>query len=77
MKDETYIAWLPCEDRECYGLYEGPFVTSSGEQTEAYLKRLRKKAEAAPEEPGVWAIDVGTWYFGDEAVQRIDRELNQ
>lgn len=76
MKKETYLAWLPCDERGCYGVYDGCLEPQAkGVKVGSYLKRLLRKADGALATDEIWEIDAGTWYFGADAVKRIESEL--
>lgn len=76
MKKETYLAWMACEDKGCFGIYDGCLeAQAKGVKVKPHLKQLLKKAEGALAPDEVWNIDAGTWYFGAEAVAIIKAEI--
>lgn len=78
MKKETYLAWMACEDKGCFGVYDGCLEPQAkGAKVKGYLRGLLKKAEGALAPDEVWKIDAGCWYFGAEAVTKIKGEIEQ
>lgn len=72
---KTYLDWLPCEDKGRYGIYDGAIEpTATGRSVRRHLRELREKAEAAGGGDEIWQLEFGCWYFGGDAIKRIDRD---